>query len=432
MKTLFTFSILLISSMFSVFSQVQKKTKISKIDEVKSPTGENAISEHSTGVRYSLILPGSIFPQPPASAAASTTNQCINGGDPTPPNILFSQTVSASDGAVGDKFGENISINANHAIVSATATNGGKGKVYFFEKNACTWTETQNFSESETDYSAFGSFLKIHDNIALAGSKDQYYSSIKIRLFEKISGVWIAQDSARFDDPTLTGASYKTGYQFIDLDISDSLAILSGVTNATATGKTTILFQKGVSGWSHSFSLHDQNIHSIQTAKILNNQAIAYIGQNRISTLTYDGSVWTSHLNNTIDTGGLSLINKLGIHGNNLIKLLPVDNNNSQADMIHFLLSTTSSITTYDSIPGLNFQGSYSEYPTADKFIVYDNTIDHFTFYEKSSSNWIPYSFQSFTSTENMGTISVDSDDFVFRITENSATSQGQIRFGFW
>lgn len=430
MKKLLTISILFLTCNFAVYPQVQ--TKGSKIGELKSSSEKNSISEHITGVGYSLILPGSIFPQPPSAAATSTINQCINGGDPTPPNTLFSQTVSASDGAVGDKFGENISINANHAIVSATAANGGKGKVYFFEKNACVWAETQKFSEGETDYLAFGKFLKIHDDIALAGSIDQYFTSIKIRLFEKINGIWVVQDSARFDDPTLTGASYKTGYQFIDLDVSDSLAILSGVTNATAIGKTTILFQKGVSGWSHSFSLYDQNIHSNQTAKILNNQAIAYIGQNRISTLTYDGSVWTSHLNNTIDTGGLGLNEKLGIHGNNLIKLLPVDNNNSQADMIHFLLSTTSAITTYDSIPGLNFQGSYSEYPTADKFIVYDNTTDHFTFYEKSSTNWIPYSFQLFTSTENMGTISVDLDDFVFRIPENSATNQGQIHFGFW
>jgi hypothetical protein len=100
--------------------------------------------------------------------------------------------------------------------------------------------------------------------------------------------------------------------------------------------------------------------------------------------------------------------------------------------MIHVLLSTTSALTTFDSIPGLNYAGGYAEYPVANKFIAFDNTLDHFSFYQKSGTNWIPYSYQSFSSTQNMANISVDSDDFVFRLPEDPATTQGQIQFGFW
>jgi hypothetical protein len=171
--------------------------------------------------------------------------------------------------------------------VSATAANGYKGKVYFFEKSNCSWTETESFIETEGSYQFFGEYIKIHDDIAMAVSTN--FSSLKVRLFEKINNSWAVQDSAKFDDPTLTGAGCSTPFQSVDTDISDSLAILSGITNATAPYKSTLFFQKTPSGWQHSYHVKDLNTTALQKAKILNNQAIGYLGQNRITTLSHNG-----------------------------------------------------------------------------------------------------------------------------------------------
>ncbi|MFT5886508.1 MAG: hypothetical protein ACI9IP_002976 [Arcticibacterium sp.] len=104
MKNLIILILILISST-QLSAQFQKKADKQKtLQMIKSSTEKNSVSEHSTGNGYSLILQGSIFPQSPTQSGGSTTNPCINGGDPTTPNATFSQVISVSDGVVGDKF----------------------------------------------------------------------------------------------------------------------------------------------------------------------------------------------------------------------------------------------------------------------------------------------------------------------------------------
>lgn len=66
------------------------------------------------------------------------------------------QKFTASDGAAGDMFGWWVELVGEHALVSATGKDSGRGAVYVFSRSGSTWTQVQKLTAS--DGAAWDSF----------------------------------------------------------------------------------------------------------------------------------------------------------------------------------------------------------------------------------------------------------------------------------
>ncbi len=91
----------------------------------------------------------------------------------------------ASDGGVGDDFGDAIDVDGGRIAIGAPDNHGGRGAVYFFEKGPGSWTEVLKLepdpAENATD---FGIGLDLDGNRLLVGADQIAY------VYEEVGGVW--------------------------------------------------------------------------------------------------------------------------------------------------------------------------------------------------------------------------------------------------
>ena len=93
----------------------------------------------------------------------------------------FSQTYSevdklvASDRNTRDRFGQDVDIYGNYAVVGAYGEGGGaganRGAIYIFENQGGNWTEIQKMRASDAeDYDRFGWSVAIDDSLIVVGA----------------------------------------------------------------------------------------------------------------------------------------------------------------------------------------------------------------------------------------------------------------------
>ena len=88
-------------------------------------------------------------------------------------NFLMNQKLFASDGGEWERFGYNISISGNIALVSANADDNGprSGGVYIYEQQPSGWSEIQKLTNEDVDdFEYFGSSIAISGDVALIGA----------------------------------------------------------------------------------------------------------------------------------------------------------------------------------------------------------------------------------------------------------------------
>jgi len=89
-------------------------------------------------------------------------------------NWIQQQKLVASDGAVGDLFGYGVAIDGNTAVIGAHRADGNgpdQGAVYTFERNGSTWVEQSKLTASDGDANdRFGADLSLDADTLLVGA----------------------------------------------------------------------------------------------------------------------------------------------------------------------------------------------------------------------------------------------------------------------
>jgi uncharacterized protein (TIGR03437 family) len=144
------------------------------------------------------------------------------------------QKLSASDSAVGDKFGASVSLSGNTAMVGAAGKNSSQGATYVFVQSGTAWSQRQELTASDGaagDW--FGGSVSVSGNTALIGAWakaiDAQTQQGAAYVFVQSGGAWSQQQELTASDGTgndgfgnsvslsgdtaAIGASGKAGYQ---------------------------------------------------------------------------------------------------------------------------------------------------------------------------------------------------------------------------
>ena len=142
------------------------------------------------------------------------------------------QKITASDAALGDRFGGSVALSGDFAIVGAYANDDGgsnSGSAYIFELDG-TWTETQKLTASDPAAGdEFGGFVSISGEKVIVGSfrdDDDGTNSGSAYIFELEADTWI-------EIQKLTASDAAAGDQFgYGAAISDNRVIIGARGNA--------------------------------------------------------------------------------------------------------------------------------------------------------------------------------------------------------
>ena len=127
----------------------------------------------------------------------------------------------ASDGATGDYFGEEVSINENTALIGAYYNDDygpDSGSAYVFTRTGTTWTQQQKLLASDSAaYDCFGYEVSIDENTALIGAPgddDNGNTSGAAYVFARTGTTWTEQAKLLASD----GAAEDTFGESISID----------------------------------------------------------------------------------------------------------------------------------------------------------------------------------------------------------------------
>ena len=116
--------------------------------------------------------------------------------------ITFKQTLTASDGLPGDKFGNVVTLNKDRMVVSATDKNSETGGIYVFDHIENGWAET--IIEAPTgdgSMTKFGYSTALRDDLLVIGVPDV----LKTYIYEKVGSAWSKQ---LLINPALSGTRF--------------------------------------------------------------------------------------------------------------------------------------------------------------------------------------------------------------------------------
>ena len=155
--------------------------------------------------------------------------------------------LTASNGGIGDQFGDRVSISGDTIVVSAHTHIDVHGSAYVFVKPGSGWedmTETAELTASDsTSSDLFGSSVAISgDTVAVgASSKNNFHGAVYI--YTKPAGGWASTSAYNALLTAADGAQYDY--------FGSSIAISSNLVVISANGRQEVyLFGKPVGGWA--------------------------------------------------------------------------------------------------------------------------------------------------------------------------------------
>lgn len=154
--------------------------------------------------------------------------------------------LSASDASVGDRFGHDVEISGDYAIIAmGTSPKNPEGAAYIFKRDGTSWTEQAKLTASDAVASTvFGLSVAISEDTAIVGARTGggswpfalYYSAY---VFKRDGTNWTQQAKLRAIDP-----SYPSYLPYNDnfggsISISGDRVII-GASNSDEMGMTNI------------------------------------------------------------------------------------------------------------------------------------------------------------------------------------------------
>ncbi|MCD4825051.1 MAG: PEP-CTERM sorting domain-containing protein [Phycisphaerae bacterium] len=164
--------------------------------------------------------------------------------------------LTASDAATDDWFGHSVSINGDYAVVGANyADNGGDrfGSAYVFKRDGITWTQQGKLTASDAAIgNLFGESVSISgDNIVVGANHDAGTAKIgSAYIFEKpVSGGWVDMTQTA----KLTASDAADGDLFgtsVSIDGDHVIVGAYGNDDGGSSTGSAYIFEKPVSGWA--------------------------------------------------------------------------------------------------------------------------------------------------------------------------------------
>ncbi len=102
-------------------------------------------------------------------------------------------TLTASDGAADNYFGESVSISGDNVVVGAPGNNNGQGKAYVFHRDGTSWTQVAQLIASSGSH-LLGKSVSIHQNNIIVGEPEASVSTSsdgKVHLFSFDGSNWV-------------------------------------------------------------------------------------------------------------------------------------------------------------------------------------------------------------------------------------------------
>ena len=121
---------------------------------------------------------------------------------------ILSGVLSASDGIVGDQFGNTLVKGGSTLAVSAPGQNGKSGAVYVFEQNESgEWAETGRLSiDASQQGDQFGSQVAVANNFVLVAAPRHAQNTGVVYAFHKNNGEWTLHSEIKGNDTEMGDA----------------------------------------------------------------------------------------------------------------------------------------------------------------------------------------------------------------------------------
>ena len=130
-----------------------------------------------------------------ALAAAAGARPCAAGAsDPLVALALQQATLTASDGATGAYFGYSVAVSGDTAVVGAYGADSETGAAYVFTRSGAVWTQQQKLTASDGALGAkFGCSVAVSGDTAVVGAWGDDSNSGAAYVFTRSASVWTQQ-----------------------------------------------------------------------------------------------------------------------------------------------------------------------------------------------------------------------------------------------
>jgi hypothetical protein len=156
--------------------------------------------------------------------------------------------LTASDGAAGDVFGDVLELDGHTALIGAFDDDQKKGSAYIFEKVGEVWTQTAKLTASDGAVGDKFGFPAIDDNTIMIGSifdDDKGKDSGSVDIFEKIGGIWTEKGKIYASDTT-SGDSFG---RYINIEGNRAIIGAVGADGREESSGATYIFEKNNGVW---------------------------------------------------------------------------------------------------------------------------------------------------------------------------------------
>ena len=161
-------------------------------------------------------------------------------------NWVLQATLTASDGQTGDRFGFDVDVFNDYAIVSARTDTG---KAYIFEKVGSNWIERNivmsNYPDTVDD---FGQAVSIDNDQAYVAAPGKYFNLGVVYIFKRFGTNWMQYNM-------LASSALQFGQRFgSDLDVTGNYIVLGAPFENSGKGAAYMMRRSG-GGWIHEMRI---------------------------------------------------------------------------------------------------------------------------------------------------------------------------------
>ncbi len=209
------------------------------------------------------------------------------------------------------KFGRELAVDGNYAIISAPWVQDSDGRVFIYERNELGWNRVATFAPTSTIDAQLGNEVAIGGTVAIASDSVRFMNLNVpiIRVYERANGIWTETAQVPFP-PEMTAG----GYYLLDTEplavhgdrfvLGRPEAIGNGNSGAP-NGIVHVFYRHGVGDWrlEQSLSAPDGNMVSQGYAVLLRDELLVF--QSRLGALVMyrlENGAWI--YDQTITTGG--------------------------------------------------------------------------------------------------------------------------------
>ena len=154
--------------------------------------------------------------------------------------------LTASDGAAGDQFGNDVAIDGDTIVVGAWNADLDQGATYVFTRTRGTWTEAMRLVPSQGTQEFFGQSVAIDGDRVVVGATNQGNIAGSAHVFTRYGSVWIEDQLVASDG--FAGNSFG-----FDVAVSGDRVVV-GARNAVNDGSSlngaAYIFSLTGSGWA--------------------------------------------------------------------------------------------------------------------------------------------------------------------------------------